>query len=145
MSTLNPLLSKAISFGIKAPNPHNTQAWKIKILDAESFLLYVDETRLLPASDPPARQIHLGQGTFIEMLSVGMTGEGYETLVDYFPEGEYVSEECGRKPVARITVQKTTRSGKIISAMLFPVDRPTGTRIPAPLSALQNGIPSCFS
>jgi len=106
MGTLSPVLFKAISYGIKAPNPHNTQAWKIKILDAGSFLLYVDETRLLPASDPPARQIHLGQGTFIEMLSVGMTGEGYETLVDYFPEGEYIAEECGKKPVARITVQR---------------------------------------
>jgi hypothetical protein len=106
MGTLSPVLFKAISYGIKAPNPHNTQAWKIKTLDAGSFLLYVDETRLLPASDPPARQIHLGQGTFIEMLSVGMTGEGYETLVDYFPEGEYGAEECGKKPVARITVQR---------------------------------------
>jgi hypothetical protein len=106
MSSLSPVLFRAISLGMRAPNPHNTQAWKVRILDTHSFLLYVDENRLLMASDPPTRQIHLGQGTFIEMLAVGMTGEGYETLVDYFPEGVYGIEDCGIKPVARITVQK---------------------------------------
>ena len=103
---MNQALSKAISYGITAPNPHNTQAWKVKILDPTSFLLYVDEKRLVTASDPPARQIHLGKGTFIERVTVGMTGEGYDTLVDYFPKGEYSIGECGKKPVAHITLQK---------------------------------------
>ena len=69
---ISPILSKAISYGITAPNPHNTQAWKVKILNPTSFLLYVDEKRLVTASDPPTRQIHVGQGTFIETVTVGI-------------------------------------------------------------------------
>ncbi|MGZ7190381.1 MAG: Acg family FMN-binding oxidoreductase [Halobacteriota archaeon] len=106
MTTPNQLVRRALSFGIKAPNPHNTQAWKFRILDSNSFFLYVDEKRLLLASDPRTRQIHIGQGTFIESLAIGMSGEGYETIVDYFPDGVYRINECGKKPVAKITLVK---------------------------------------
>jgi hypothetical protein len=69
-------------------------------------VLYVDETRLLPATDPPARQIHIGCGCFIETLAVGASTMGYGTTVEAFPEGPYRLSEVGRKPVARITLTK---------------------------------------
>jgi hypothetical protein len=59
-----PIL-KAISTGITAPNPHNVQPWKVKIINPTEMLLFVDEKRLLPVTDPPTRQIHIGQGTFL--------------------------------------------------------------------------------
>lgn len=99
-------ISRAIAYGVNAPNPHNTQAWKFKNVTDLETLFYVDEQRLIPMTDPPARQIHIGCGCFIETLVVGATGMGYGTSVDYLPEGSYTLEETGRKPVARITLDK---------------------------------------
>jgi hypothetical protein len=53
-----------------------------------------------------------------------MTGEGYETLIDYFPEGEYGITECGKKPVARITLQKNDSLEKDALCDIIP-DRVT--------------------
>jgi hypothetical protein len=100
---VTPLL-QAIAYGIRAPNPHNTQAWRFEPLSDTAALLFIDERRLLPATDPPARQIHIGAGCCIEMLAVGMSLHGYETEVEYLPAGAHGLEEIGRKPVARITL-----------------------------------------
>jgi len=80
----DPIFS-AINCGIAAPNPHNTQAWKFKILGPLEMLLYVDEQRILPVTDPPTRQIHIGQGTFLETLNLGANRLGYTTRIDLFP------------------------------------------------------------
>ena len=102
-----PIL-KAIAIGVNAPSPHNTQSWKFKILDDVSMLLYVDENRFLPATDPTQRQIHMGVGSFIETLSIGVTPLGYLAEVSYFPQGYNSREDFGKKPVAKITIIKTT-------------------------------------
>ena len=80
-------IDKAIAFGCNAPNPHNTQAWKLRNASDLQTVLYVDEARVLPATDPLTRQIHVGCGCFIETLSVGATSMGFETTVESFPEG----------------------------------------------------------
>jgi hypothetical protein len=98
---------QALKYGIQAPNPHNTQAWKFEPLSDTEAKLYLDERRLLPVTDPPARQIHIGAGCFIEMLAVGMSSHGYETDVDYLPEGAHGLEHVGRKPVARIRLRRS--------------------------------------
>ena len=97
-------IDKAIAFGSNAPNPHNTQAWKLRNTSDLQTVLYVDEARVLPATDPLTRQIHVGCGCFIETLSVGATLMGFETTVESFPEGMYGRDEVGKKPVARITL-----------------------------------------
>lgn len=95
---------KAIAYGLTAPSPHNTQSWFIDTLSATELLLFVKHT--LPATDPPARQIHMGAGCFIECLAIGMTREGFKSEVLYFPEGEYELEpgELAKVPVARINL-----------------------------------------
>lgn len=95
---------KAIAYGLTAPSPHNTQSWFIDTLSATEMLLYVKHT--LPATDPPARQNHMGAGCFIECLAINMTREGFESEVLYFPEGEYElgPGELAKKPVARISL-----------------------------------------
>jgi nitroreductase len=98
-----PLL-KAISYGILAPNPHNTQAWRFRPLSDSAALLCIDERRLLPETDPPGRQIHIGAGCCIETLAIGMSTHGYATEVEYLPEGSHGLEEYGRKPVARVVL-----------------------------------------
>ncbi|WP_186755823.1 Acg family FMN-binding oxidoreductase [Echinicola salinicaeni] len=100
-----PIL-KAIALGINAPSPHNTQSWKFKIVDEQEMLLYVDENRLLPATDPPSRQIHMGAGCFIETLIIGASSLGYQTQVNYFPEGYQSQADFGQKPVASIRLKE---------------------------------------
>jgi hypothetical protein len=103
-------IDKAIAYGCNAPNPHNTQAWKLRNISALQTVLYVDKARLLPVTDPPARQIHIGCGCFIETLSAGASTMGFETAVETFPEGTYGLSEVGKKPVARITLTPAAES-----------------------------------
>ena len=86
---------QAIAYGIHAPNPHNTQAWKFKLTSDTEALFYIDERRLLPVTDPPARQIHIGAGCCIETLAVGMSRHGYDTAVEYLPQGATDSNRSG--------------------------------------------------
>ena len=100
-----PIL-KAINCGITAPNPHNTQGWKFLIRNEYTMELFVDEKRLLVHTDPPARQVHIGQGTFLEHLNLGARQMGYRADIKYFPAGEYGLYEIGQKPVARVELVK---------------------------------------
>lgn len=104
VTQLTTPIDKAIAYGCNAPNPHNTQAWKLRNTSDLETVLYVDKTRLLPATDPLARQIHIGCGCFIETLSIGASTMGFRTAVESFPEGTYGLNEVGMKPVARITL-----------------------------------------
>jgi hypothetical protein len=118
VDTRRPILS-AVAWGIRAPSPHNTQAWKFQPLSDMAALLYVDEERLLPATDPPARQIHIGAGCCIETLAVGMTTEGYDTSVEVLPDGPYGLDEIGHKPVAHIELRprSATRPAPLADAI----------------------------
>ena len=84
-SLKEPVL-RAISYGITAPSPHNTQAWFIDVLSDTEFDIYTKH--LLPETDPPARQILIGTGCFIELLAIGMSNNGYQTRVEYLPGGD---------------------------------------------------------
>ena len=103
-----PIL-KAINVGITAPNPHNTQPWKFKILNSTEMHLYVDEKRILSITDVPSRQIHIGQGTFLELLKIGAKQIGYDTEIKLLPDGDYKLEEIGKKPVAKIKLSARWR------------------------------------
>ena len=83
---VDPIL-RAINVGITAPNPHNTQAWKFKITSPAEMTLFVDEKRILPITDPPARQIHIGQGCFLELLKIGAKQIGYDADIKILAEG----------------------------------------------------------
>jgi hypothetical protein len=96
----------AIAIGVNTANPHNTQAWKFKVVSDTKAIMYVDETRLLPATDPPARQIHIGCGCFLETLRIGSTSFGYQSYIDLLPDGQYQFDEIGTKPIAVIELKK---------------------------------------
>jgi len=95
---------KVLAYAMLCPNPHNKQAWRIHFTGPTSFDLYVDSERLLPETDPYHRQIHIGQGTFLETLAIASSGLGYEAKIDYFPHGMYSNVELLNKPVASINL-----------------------------------------
>lgn len=96
-----------LAYAILAPNPHNKQPWLVKFNGANSLDLFVDQSRLLPETDPIARQIHIGQGCFLENLAIAASHYGYEANIDYFPEGEYSNRVTESKPIARILLEKS--------------------------------------
>ncbi len=91
-----------LSYAILAPNPHNKQPWLIELKDESNFDLYVDTNRTLPHTDPPFRQIHIGQGTFLENLNLAALNFGYKAIINYFPQGQYSNSVIENKPVASI-------------------------------------------
>ena len=97
---------QVLAYAILAPNPHNKQPWIIRLTGPMNFDLYIDPERLLPETDPVHRQIHIGQGTFLETLSIAATGLGYQAVIDYFPLGSYSNAELADKPVASIKLFK---------------------------------------
>jgi hypothetical protein len=112
-----PIL-KAIAIGINAPSAHNTQSWKFKIINDTSMYLYVNENILLPATDPPSRQIHISAGCFIETLVVGATTLGYKSTVTYFPEGYESQRDFGVKSVAKIELLKISVNSDSLSSYI---------------------------
>jgi hypothetical protein len=72
---LDPRL-QVLGVAIQAPNSHNTQPWQIELLSGLRMRLYVDRNRLLPASDPWARQTTISQGTFLELLDIAVLSGG---------------------------------------------------------------------
>ncbi|MCP4325828.1 MAG: twin-arginine translocation pathway signal protein [Psychromonas sp.] len=103
---LSDIRLKLLAYAILAPNPHNKQPWLVKFINNTTLELYVDQTRLLPETDPIARQIHIGQGCFLENLTIAATHYGYIADVEYFPQGEYSNTVVEDKPVARINIIK---------------------------------------
>jgi type IV secretory pathway TrbD component len=112
-----------LCYGLLAPNPHNTQAWIIALTGPDSFDLYVDQSRLLAATDPPFRQIHIGQGTFLENVAIGARQHGRRADISYFPQGEYGPTEIARAPVAsvRLVEDKAAAADPLFAQILVRV------------------------
>ncbi len=111
---------KVLSYAILAPNPHNKQSWLVNLKSDDTIELYVDQTRLLPQSDPYHRQIHIGQGTFLENLVISSTHFGYKATIIYFPKGEYGNKVIENKPIASITLEKdiSIKKDKLFDSIL---------------------------
>ena len=95
---------RALAHAILAPNAHNMQPWLVDLSEADVVTLYVDRTRLLPETDPLARQIIISHGTFLELLVLAAAAEGYRAMVTPFPQGAF-GDQPDDRPVARIEFQ----------------------------------------
>lgn len=91
------LRRRALSWAMLAPNPHNMQPWLVDLREADVVTLHLDRTRLLPQTDPFARQITIGHGAFLELLSIAASADGYRAEIAPYPAGPEDD-----KPVARI-------------------------------------------
>ena len=92
----------ALSHAILAPSPHNRQPWRADLREPGAIVLHVDRDRLLPETDPWFRQIMIGQGTFIEALTLALRERGLVPSVALFPQGEFAPRTLDDRPVARI-------------------------------------------
>jgi hypothetical protein len=93
----------ALSYAILAPNPHNRQPWMAELVGDNQIRIYRDPTRDLPETDPHSRQLTIGMGAFLELLSLAAAERGFTATFDLFPEGEagpvaVARMEAGGKP-----------------------------------------------
>ena len=77
---------RALSYALLAPNPHNRQPWKVRLEGEDALTLFCDLERRLPVTDPYDRQITIGCGAFLELLSIAAAQEGYRAEITPFPE-----------------------------------------------------------
>lgn len=91
----------ALAHAILAPNPHNRQPWLVDLPGADEIVFHADTTRLLPATDPPNRQITIGCGAFLELLDLAARERGLRAAMALWPEGE-PQPVLDARPVARV-------------------------------------------
>lgn len=93
---------RALAWALLAPSPHNLQSWTVDLSQPGTILLHVDAKRLLPQTDPFSRQILIGHGCFLELLTLAAAAEGYRAETTLFPDGAWTLD----RPVARIEFTK---------------------------------------
>lgn len=91
-----------LAHAILAPHSHNLQSWLVDLRTPGEIVLRVDRTRLLPETDPFARQIVMSQGTFLELLDLAARERGHRAEVTLFPDGAFGPDAVDDRPVARI-------------------------------------------
>lgn len=91
----------ALSYAILAPNPHNRQPWLVELVGDDTVVLYVDTNRVLPQTDPFNRQITIGLGCFLELLTMAAASKQHRVETTLFPEGES-ADRLDKRPVARL-------------------------------------------
>jgi hypothetical protein len=101
----------ALSYAVLAPNPHNRQPWLVRLDGTDSLTLYCELDRRLPQTDPFDRQITIGLGAFLEILSMAAAEHGWRAEVAAFPQGE-PHPRLDRRPVARVRFSKDGGIGK---------------------------------
>jgi hypothetical protein len=77
------------------------QPWIADLSVKDEITLKFDLNRLLPATDPYGRQILMGAGAFLELLSMAAAEIGFAAQYALFPDGE-PSEKLDNKAFARI-------------------------------------------
>lgn len=91
-----------LAHAILAPHSHNLQSWLVDLREPDIITLRMDLARLLPETDPYARQMVMSQGTFLEVLDLAARQRGYRTEVTPFPQGPYAADRPDDRPTARV-------------------------------------------
>ena len=100
-------MSRALSYAILAPNPHNRQPWIVELKSGAEAVLSCDGGRLLPITDPFSRQIVIGLGCFLELFSLAAAAQGYRAHIRYFPDGE-PGDALDQRPIAHLSLKQQT-------------------------------------
>ncbi|MDA8584940.1 twin-arginine translocation pathway signal protein [Rhodobacteraceae bacterium] len=93
----------ALSYAVLAPNPHNRQPWIVGLEGDDALTLWFDTDKQLPETDPLDRQLTIGLGTFLELMTMAANANGYRVDLDLFPEGEDPNG-LDNRPVAKARI-----------------------------------------
>ena len=132
-----------LAYALLAPNPHNMQPWLADLRTPGEISLRLDPKRLLPATDPVGRQILMGAGAFLELLSQAAAERGHRADLALFPDG-LPGQRLDERRFARVRLLSDAAIPRdpLFSQVLHRrTDRraydPAGAPTPAELQALQ--------
>ncbi len=91
-----------LSYAILAPHSHNLQSWVADLHTPDHITLYCDLQRVLPQTDPLARQIMMSHGTFLELLDMAARERGLRCDITLFPQGVFGPTALDSRAVATI-------------------------------------------
>lgn len=91
-----------VGHALLAPHSHNLQSWLVDLGVPGEIALFLDRRRLLPQTDPHARQMMMSQGCFIELLDLAARQKGLRAQIELFPQGAFGPETVDARPTARI-------------------------------------------
>src|SRR3712207_5615914 len=94
-----------VAHALLAPHSHNLQSWLVDLRQPDEILLHCDLQRLLPETDPLARQILVSQGTFLGILEMAARERGLRADIQLFPQGEFAADRPDQRPVARVLLR----------------------------------------
>ena len=125
----------------RCPSPHNTQPFRLRILDDTRAEIVFVPRRGLPTADPLGRFTWLTGGIFIEICAIAAHGEGFaiDIAFDYspmYPDGDTASPQT----VARMTLSPAASPIADLDPQLI-LDRHTsrlpydGSAVPEPVIA----------
>lgn len=80
--------TRALSYALLAPNPHNRQPWEVELRGDDTVVIHRDTSRDLPVTDPFARQLTIGMGCFLQLMKMAAAEDGAGVETTLFPEGE---------------------------------------------------------
>lgn len=107
----------ALAHAILAPNPHNRQPWLVNLLDHDKIVLSFDVARRLPITDPFDRQLTIGCGAFLELLSISCAQLGYEAQVELLPNGQS-EQTLDTRPLATIRLVNGGQKSPLFNSIL---------------------------
>lgn len=78
-------LAFCLNYAVLAPSIYNTQPWLFKLRE-DSVEVFLDRSRLLPATDPYGREMTISCGAALMNLIVAIHYFGFESWIQYAPE-----------------------------------------------------------
>jgi hypothetical protein len=70
------LLTKAVELAVMAPSSHNTQPWSFR-LQWDGLEVMLDRSRVLPVTDPAAREMIISCGAALQNIPIALRHWGY--------------------------------------------------------------------
>ncbi|MEU3764843.1 nitroreductase family protein [Amycolatopsis keratiniphila] len=84
--TRSPVVAEGLRAAVRAPSPHNSQPWIFE-LAPDTIDVVLDESRILDACDPEAREARLACGAALLNLRLAIAAAGRVSEVEFAPEG----------------------------------------------------------
>src|SRR3712207_1105685 len=92
-----------LELGRLAPTPHNTQWYRLHVVDSRTAHVCIDESIAIPSTDPHDQFRDVGLGVFTRHLELAARATGFElhtTFDEAGAQGRVVARIVGRRPPA---------------------------------------------
>ena len=128
-----------LELGRLAPTPHNTQWYRLHVVDGRTAHVCIDESIAIPSTDPHDQFRYVGLGVFTRHLELAARATGFElhtTFDDDGAHGPVVARIVGRRPPdeALAVLLRTRRTSRFAYG-----DEPVSAAAIGAVQAIGNG------